>query len=322
MTIDLVPGVLAGDARALARAISVVERQRAEGEALVSALFPHTGRALIVGVTGAPGAGKSTLVDQLAREVRRADGGVGVLAVDPTSPFSGGALLGDRVRMSGHHADPKVFIRSMATRGQMGGLSRATADAAIVLDASGKDVVFIETVGVGQDEIDIAKTADVTVVVLVPEGGDDIQALKAGIMEIADIFVVNKSDRDGADRLVQAITSAQSLRTPSAEEWRPPVVRTEATTGRGVTALWLDITRCAASRTGARRDRRRERHGVRIRELLAERWIRYVEDTLPPGEIARITDEIEARRVDPYEAADAVMSRVLASDPSVGGAKR
>ena len=322
MTIDLVPGVLAGDARALARAISVVERQRAEGEALVSALFPHTGRALVVGVTGAPGAGKSTLVDQLAREVRRADGGVGVLAVDPTSPFSGGALLGDRVRMSGHHADPKVFIRSMATRGQMGGLSRATSDAAIVLDASGKDVVFIETVGVGQDEIDIAKTADVTVVVLVPEGGDDIQALKAGIMEIADIFVVNKSDRDGADRLVQAITSAQSLRTPSAEEWRPPVVRTEATTGRGVTALWLDITRCAASRTGARRDRRRERHGVRIRELLAERWIRYVEDTLPPGEIARITDEIEARRVDPYEAADALMSRVLASDPSLGGAKR
>lgn len=322
MTIDLVPGVLSGDVRALARAISVVERQRAEGEALVSALFPHTGRALVVGVTGAPGAGKSTLVDQLAREVRRADGGVGVLAVDPTSPFSGGALLGDRVRMSGHHADPKVFIRSMATRGQMGGLSRATSDAAIVLDASGKDVVFIETVGVGQDEIDIAKTADVTVVVLVPEGGDDIQALKAGIMEIADIFVVNKSDREGADRLVQAITSAQSLRTPSAEEWRPPVVRTEATTGRGVPALWEAITTCAASRTGARRDRRRERHGMRIRELLAERWIRYVEDTLPPGEIARITDEIEARRVDPYEAADAVMSRVLASGPFVGGAKR
>jgi LAO/AO transport system kinase len=311
MTDRLVAGVVAGDARAVARAISAVERQDAEAERLVGAIFPRTGRALTVGITGAPGAGKSTLTDRLTAEARQRDLRVGVLAVDPTSPFSGGALLGDRVRMAGHHADPKVFIRSMATRGQMGGLARATADAALVLDAAGMDLVLIETVGVGQDEVDIARTADVTLVVLVPEGGDDIQAIKAGIMEIADIFVVNKADREGADRLVQAITAAESLRTPLAGEWRPPVVRTEGTTGRGLPELWDEIQRCAASRAGQRDKGGRDRQGARLRDVLAQRWLRHVDRTLPEGEMDRLVAAIDRRRMDPYTAADAVMARVL-----------
>jgi LAO/AO transport system kinase len=195
--------VVAGDPRAIARAISIVEDDAGAGAALIGQLYPHTGRAYLIGVTGAPGVGKSTLVDRLVAEARRAGRTVAVLAVDPTSPFSGGAILGDRVRMSTHAHDAGVFVRSMATRGHLGGLAAATSDAALVFDAAGKDVVIIETVGVGQDEVDIVRTADVSIVMLAPGAGDDVQALKAGIMEIADIFVVNKADRDGADQVVQ-----------------------------------------------------------------------------------------------------------------------
>jgi LAO/AO transport system kinase len=235
--------VLAGDPRAVARAISLVEDDAGAGRELISRIYEHTGRAYLIGVTGAPGVGKSTLVDRLVTEARRAGLTVGVLAIDPTSPFSGGAILGDRVRMSTHSHDAGVFVRSMATRGHLGGLSAATNDAALVLDASGKDLVIIETVGVGQDEVDIVRTADISIVVLVPGAGDDVQALKAGIMEIADIFVVNKADREGADQVVQSVTANLSLQTFAEGEWRPPVVKTEAVNGIGVDRLWQDIER-------------------------------------------------------------------------------
>ncbi len=253
---DLVDRLRLGDTRALARAISLVENDAPEAPALLSACFPHTGHAIRIGVTGAPGAGKSTLVDRLARAFRDAGKTVGVIAVDPTSPFTGGAILGDRIRFQDRHTDPGFYARSMATRGSLGGLALATADVALVLEASGKDVLLIETVGVGQDEVEIARLADVTVVVLVPGMGDDVQSLKAGVMEIADIFVINKSDRDGADRVEQEIHGLQSLVTNHPDR-TPPVVRTIATTGDGLPALvsaigdlqqWLNQERRLATR--------------------------------------------------------------------------
>ena len=235
-------------ARSRARFRSIEDEDPASGD-LVRAIFSQTGRAYLVGVTGPPGAGKSTLVDRLVHELRThgARGrSVGVIAVDPTSPFTGGAVLGDRLRMQAHAADEGVFIRSMATRGHLGGLARATGDAALVLDAAGKDVVIIETVGVGQDEVDIIRTADVSIVTLVPGTGDEVQALKAGIMEIADIFVVNKADREGADRLVAAVEANLALHTYRRGEWRPPIVKTVATTGAGVAELVAAIERFRA----------------------------------------------------------------------------
>jgi LAO/AO transport system kinase len=229
--------VEAGDSRAIARAISLIEDEGPAGAELIRAIFRRTGRAYLVGMTGPPGAGKSTLVDRLIAEVRPGGLRVGVIAVDPTSPFTGGAVLGDRLRMQAHASDEGVFIRSMATRGHLGGLARATGDAALVLDAAGFDVVIIETVGVGQDEIDIVRTADVSIVTLVPGAGDHVQALKAGIMEIADIFVVNKADREDADQLVSAIEANLALHTYEAGEWRPPVLKTVATSGSGVAEL-------------------------------------------------------------------------------------
>jgi LAO/AO transport system kinase len=225
-----------GDTRALARAISLVENDAPEAPALLSACFTHTGHAIRIGITGAPGAGKSTLVDRLAQHFRHADRTVGLIAVDPTSPFTGGALLGDRIRLREHASDSGFYARSMATRGALGGIALATADAALVLEASGKGVILIETVGVGQDEIEIARLADITLVVLVPGMGDDVQSLKAGVMEIADIFVVNKSDREGADRVEQEIRSLQSLASDHPAH-TPPVIRTVATTGDGIDAL-------------------------------------------------------------------------------------
>jgi LAO/AO transport system kinase len=230
-----------GDARALARAISTVENRAAGWSELLKALFPHTGNARVIGLTGAPGSGKSTLVDQLAKHYRKENQTVGVIAVDPTSPYTGGAILGDRIRMQDHYSDPGIYIRSMATRGSLGGLARATADAATVLDASGRDLIMIETVGVGQDEVDIVRLADVTIVILVPGMGDDVQTIKAGIMEIADIFVINKSDHAGAERVEREIRAMQSLATRAPHtinrRWTPPAIKTVASEGIGTAAL-------------------------------------------------------------------------------------
>src|SRR5256886_4608986 len=220
--------VCAGDVRALSRAITVIENHSPEAEELLRLLFPRTGKAYLTGITGAPGTGKSTLVDRLSAHYRKHQEQVGVIAVDPTSPYSGGAILGDRIRMQSHAGDTGVFIRSMATRGFLGGLSRATAEVALVLDAAGKKQILIETVGVGQDEIDIVRLADCGVVVLVPGLGDDIQSMKAGLMEIADIFVLNKADREGADRLEEQLHAMLSLVMPR-DGWHPPVIRTVAT---------------------------------------------------------------------------------------------
>jgi LAO/AO transport system kinase len=307
--------VVAGDPRAIARAISLIEDEHPAGADLIRRIFANTGRAYLIGVTGPPGAGKSTLVDGLTRRLREAGRTVGIVAVDPTSPFSGGAILGDRLRMQAHASDPGVFIRSMATRGQLGGLARATSEAALVLDAAGMDVILIETVGVGQDEVDIVRTADVSIVTLVPGAGDDVQALKAGIMEIADIFVVNKADREGADRTAAYIEAMLALHPVRPGEWRPPIVKTVATTGQGIPGLLDAIEGFRAHSSHAQGSRRRARAGFRVRELLAQRFLLHVERrVLQPGELDAVLDRIALRELDPYTAVDDIIGRALRTE--------
>jgi LAO/AO transport system kinase len=302
--------IVSGDPRALARGISIVEDDPSDaGAALIAEIFGTSGRSFLVGITGAPGAGKSTLVDRLIGRWRSANKSVGVIAVDPTSPYSGGAMLGDRVRMQAHAGDRDVFIRSMATRGHLGGLARATADAALLLDASGKDYVTIETVGVGQDEVDVVRTADVCIVVLVPGMGDDVQALKAGVMEIADIFVVNKADREGADRTVEEIESLLNLHRYQEADWRPPIVRTQATTGHGIDELDAAIERFRGH-PAVLDVRRRQRAEAQLRSILAERLMKRVESALKTVALDDLVDAIVARKTDPHTAAAGILENI------------
>jgi LAO/AO transport system kinase len=300
--------VVSGDVRALARAISVVEENAQGSAAMLRGVFPHTGQATVIGVTGAPGAGKSSLVDRLIASFREQGRRVGVVAVDPSSAYSGGAILGDRVRMQGHATDEGVFIRSMASRGHLGGLARTASDAVDLMDAAGYDPVIIETVGVGQDEIEVARAADVVTVVLVPGMGDDIQAIKAGILEIADVFVINKADRPGADKVAADLDAMMALVSPAVGV-RPPIFRTVATSGEGVAALRDGLAAYVASAGAEKRAQRRwERAEMRFLGVLTDRFLRDVRSSLLPGpRFAEIVSEIADRRLDPYTAADRVL---------------
>jgi LAO/AO transport system kinase len=312
LTHELAEGVRRGDVRALARAISIVEDARPEAPELLAALFPHAGRSLVVGVTGPPGSGKSTLVDRLTARLRRDGKTVAIVAVDPSSPFSGGAILGDRIRMQGHAADEGVFIRSMATRGHLGGLAAATGEVLTVVSASGKDVILVETVGVGQDEVEIVGTADVSLVVLVPGLGDEVQALKAGIMEIADVFVVNKADREGVERVVAEIGSMLSLATREGEP-PPAIVKTVATADVGIDELWKAVEefRARSAGNGVLAGRRRGQLRRQLEQTLRDRLLRRAhEGALPPDELEKTIDRLEARTVDPQAAAEEVMKRM------------
>jgi GTPase len=300
-----------GDPRALARAISTVEDRRPGSSELLKSLFPHTGKARILGLTGSPGAGKSTLVDQLAKYFRRQNQSIGVIAVDPTSPYSGGAILGDRIRMQDHFADPGIYIRSMATRGSLGGLARATADVSTVLDASGRDLIMIETVGVGQDEIDVVRLADITVVILVPGMGDDVQTIKAGIMEIADIFVINKSDREGAERVEREIRAMQSLAART-DNWTPPIVKTVASEGQGVAELAAAIGQYESylRKENLLRKRNVANWRERLVEMLRDALLDRARAHLNEGDMRRYAEEIAEHRRDPYTLVEEIVSKV------------
>jgi LAO/AO transport system kinase len=300
-----------GDPRAVARAISTVEDRRPGSSELLKALFPYTGHARILGLTGSPGAGKSTLVDQLAKHYRKQNQSVGIIAVDPTSPYSGGAILGDRIRMQDHFADSGIYIRSMATRGSLGGLARATADVSTVLDASGRDLIMVETVGVGQDEVDIVRLADITVVILVPGMGDDVQTIKAGIMEIADIFVINKSDREGAERVEREIRAMQALAARE-DNWTPPIIKTVASEGQGIAELAEAISQYESylKKENLLLKRNVENWRERLVEMLRDAMLEKARAEITDGEIGRYAAEIAEHKRDPYSLVEKIVSRV------------
>jgi LAO/AO transport system kinase len=306
--------VFAGDRRAISRAISAVENGEAAGIALLKRLFPKAGKAYVIGITGSPGAGKSTLVEKLTREYRKDGLRVGILAVDPTSPFSGGAILGDRIRMQGLSNDEGVYIRSMATRGHLGGLAAAAQDAVTILDAAGCQVILVETVGVGQDEVEIARHAEATVLLLVPGMGDDVQTFKAGVMEIADVFAINKADRPGADRVEQELMAMLSI-APRPDAWRPPIVKTVATAGEGVQALReaLEQFRAFGAQGALKRRRQKEQSRARLLELLRQRLFEKAVDRIQDGALDRHVEDVLAHRRDPHTVVEDLISGFAAA---------
>jgi LAO/AO transport system kinase len=303
--------VLDGDVRAAARLMRDIDDRFKSAVEELKALYPHTGNAYILGLTGPPGAGKSTLVDQIVSAFRKRDLLVGVVAIDPTSPFSGGAILGDRIRMNRHADDPGVFIRSLATRGCLGGLSRSTSDVVNVMDAMGMDVVIIETVGVGQDEVDIVSTAHTTAVVMVPGLGDDIQAIKAGILEIGDVFVVNKADRDGADRTARELNAMLEMRHPEPGSWLPPVLKTEGSRGVGIDELvaQFEAHRDYLKTSGALQRLIEERNAKLFADTLRDELFETVVETIKKnGKYQQILAGMRNRTTDPYSAVEEVLA--------------
>jgi LAO/AO transport system kinase len=305
-------GLLAGRTRALAQAISLVESHDANAAKLLAEIYPQTGKARLIGITGSPGAGKSTLVASMTKYYRAQGKRVGIIAVDPTSPFTGGAILGDRIRMSELYTDRGVFIRSMATRGFLGGVAKATNDVVDLLDAAGFDLVLVETVGVGQDEVEVVRTVQTNVVVLVPGMGDDIQAIKAGIMEIGDVFVVNKADRPGADKTVTEVTMMMSL-VEEHGDWIPPIVKTVASKNQGITELdaALETHYQHLTASGELHRRNRERVRIRIETQLKERFMdRLIGGTIPRDEYEALLEDVLRKRNNPRDAAEGVLGRV------------
>jgi LAO/AO transport system kinase len=299
--------LLRGDTRALARAITLVENRHPSSQDLLRAVFPHTGGASVVGITGAPGSGKSTLVDGLAGLITRSGRNLGIVAVDPSSPFTGGAMLGDRIRMMRHSTDPRVFIRSMAARGYLGGVARGTADVVSLLEAAGKDLVLVETVGVGQDEVEVVRLAELVLVILTPDAGDDVQIFKAGIMEIADIFVLNKADSPDCDTLERRLDAL--LDSGGAKGTIPiPVMKTIAPSGEGIEDLWKEMQRSLGSRSPEEREKR-QRHRISwmFKAILREKIAERLTDTLSEAEFELLVDSISRREVDPYTLADRVL---------------
>jgi len=305
----LIKGIRQGNARAIAKAISLVENDSAAAQRLMRRVFARRKDAVVLGITGAPGTGKSTLVDQLIGRLRAAGRRIGIVAVDPSSPFSGGAILGDRIRMMRHSVDADVFIRSMATRGHLGGLAKATGEAIAIFEAAGKDYVLVETVGVGQDEVEVVKLADLVLVVLTPDAGDEIQAFKAGIMEIADIFVINKADHPGAEKMERQLRAMLDLGL--AEKDKPPVIRTVATKGKGIDGMMSEIERRMEGRDRHAQEVRRKRLlAWMLRDITREKINQIITRDIPDSVFTEYVDQIYHRRSDPYAIADRLIARL------------